>query len=366
MQDRDEKFMLQCIRLALKGAGKVSPNPLVGCVIVKEGKIIGRGYHKRFGDAHAEVNAVSDAHARGYDIGGADVYVNLEPCSHIGRTGSCARLLAKLRPASVKIGTKDPFSKVNGKGIRILRDAGIKVSVGIAENMCREVNRFFLTFVRKKRPYVTLKVAQSLDGRIALQNRQSKYITSEESRRFVHEMRTHYDAVLIGSETARIDDPSLDSRMTGGRCPGRYVIDPELELEPGLKIFSDINKDRSTVLFRSGAKVSDEYAKVRRVPVRSGKTGISTGKILESLYLDDISSVLVEGGSRVFSDFLRSGIYDDIVVFIAPKILGSGISAFDGIKIDNLTKAENLIPAEIKITNAGELILRYKNVHGNC
>jgi diaminohydroxyphosphoribosylaminopyrimidine deaminase/5-amino-6-(5-phosphoribosylamino)uracil reductase len=243
-----ELIMSECIALARKGNGFVSPNPLVGCIIIKDGNVIGKGYHKKFGEAHAEVNAVNDALKKGFDLKGSDVYVNLEPCSHLGKTLPCADLLVKEKPARVFVGMKDPYEKVNGKGIRKLRAAGIEIVTGILERECKELNKFFLKYVQQKLPYVSLKIAQSIDGKIALNNFKSQWITGDASRKYVHKLRSEYDVVLIGRNTARYDNPSLTVRDVRGRTPYRIVIDKNSSLPENLKLFTDTDKDKTYVL----------------------------------------------------------------------------------------------------------------------
>ncbi len=209
----NEELMLRCIRLAQNGKGNVSPNPMVGCVVAKNGNIIGEGYHARFGEAHAEVNAISSASE---SVEGADVYVNLEPCDFYGKTPPCADLLIDKHVKKVYVAMLDPNPRVNGGGARRLKEAGIEVEVGIMEQPARRLNEAFIKFVTKKLPFVSLKIAQSLDGRIALKNGKSKYITSKESLQKVHELRAQYDAVLVGAMTVKIDNPSLDVRLING------------------------------------------------------------------------------------------------------------------------------------------------------
>ncbi len=354
--------MEECIKLAMKGAGYVSPNPLVGCVIVKDGKIIGRGYHKRFGEAHAEAVAVQDAKRKGFDIRGSEVYVNLEPCAHYGKTGPCAVMLSKESPASIHVGMRDPFESVNGNGLKILKQAGVRVYENVLKERCEELNKFFITFVTKKRPYVTLKIAQSVDGVIALKNNESKYITSEASRKVVHSMRSQYDAVLIGANTAMHDNPRLDSRLVKGRNPYRVVIDPDLRLPQSITLFSDDLKDKTIVLATPKAAKRKKNIPVRTVPVKQTNGTFPVKNILTALYELNIASVIVEGGRFLFSQFIKSGLYDDLYFFIAPKIIGNGISAFDNLSIKSLSSSEELILKKHK-SIGNDILIQYDNVH---
>lgn len=362
MKNADERFMAQCLKIAKKGAGFVSPNPLVGCLIVRDGKVLGKGFHKAFGDTHAEVNAVEDAKRNGFDLEGATVYVNLEPCSHRGNTGPCAVMLRNEMPDKVVIGMQDPFEKVNGRGIKILKQAGIKVVEGVLQKECREFNKFFINFVTNKRPFVTLKIAQSIDGKIALNNKESKYITSESSRKLVHRMRSEYDAVLIGTNTAMLDNPKLDARLTKGRTPFRIVLDKDLRLSEHLKIFNDEFADRTIIITSAKAIAGKRNISVRTIPVKQTQGRFSVSDILNTLYEENISSILVEGGMNLFSQFLASGLYDDVFFFIAPKIIGSGISAFEDTSLKDLSSAHELCLMNQK-TIGNELILHYENVH---
>lgn len=352
----EEKIMMKCITLSRKGKGFVSPNPLVGCVIVKDGKTIGKGYHKKYGKAHAEVNAVNDAKKNGYTIKNADVYVNLEPCSHKGKTSPCADLLISEKAGRVFIGMKDPFEKVNGSGIKKLKNAGVKIVTGILEEECKELNKFFIKSVTSQIPYVTLKVAQSIDGKIALKNFSSKWITGNSARKFVHKMRSEYDAVLIGSNTARYDDPSLNVRDVRGRDPLRIVIDKDLKLSGNLKLFSDSNKNRTYVL--AGESQLDKQnlnsKNIIYVKEKSGKLDLNDA--LKKIYKLNIASIIIEGGGNLFSQFIRDELYDDLYVFIAPKIIGNGISSFGDIEISSLEKAKNLNPVYAKNFDKDTLI----------
>ncbi|MBS1518922.1 MAG: bifunctional diaminohydroxyphosphoribosylaminopyrimidine deaminase/5-amino-6-(5-phosphoribosylamino)uracil reductase RibD [Bacteroidetes bacterium] len=353
----DETIMKECIRLAAKGRGFVSPNPLVGSVIIKDNKIIGKGFHKKYGEAHAEVNAVIDAEKNGYSVKGASIYVNLEPCAHHGKTPSCAELIAVNKFREAVIGMQDPYREVNGRGIEILKNAGIKIKTGVLENECRELNRFFVKFVTRKLPYVTLKIAQSIDGKIALNNFESKYITGGASGKIVHRLRSEYDAVLIGRNTALRDDPSLDVRNVKGRNPLRIVIDRRNNLPEALKIFSDNTNDRSFVIAdkSSGLKKSPKNL----LQLKSENNRFRIKDILKLLYKFNLNSILVEGGSDLFSQFLSENLFDDIYLFIAPKVIGRGLSAFDGMEINTLNDSV-MLETEKVIRADNDILIKYK------
>lgn len=338
----DEQIMTECIQLAQKGKGFVSPNPLVGCVIIKDGNVIGKGYHKKYGEAHAEVNAVTDAKKKGFDLKGASVYVNLEPCSHKGKTSPCADLLINEKVGKVIIGMKDPYEKVNGKGIKKLRSAGIEVKSGILENECKELNKFFVKFVTQKLPYVSLKIAQSLDGKIALNNFKSQWITGEASRKYVHQLRSEYDVVLIGRNTAKYDNPSLSVREVRGRTPYRIVIDKDSSLPENLKLFTDVDKEKTYVLSGISKKSVTEIYSKNIIRVKEKDQKLVLKDMLKKLYTMNISSVLVEGGANLYSQFAKTGMFDDVFLFIAPKIVGKGISSFNDFEISKLSEAKSL------------------------
>lgn len=346
----DEDLMLRCIRLAGNGKGNVSPNPMVGCVIVKNGNIIGEGYHAKFGDAHAEVNAIRSASESVED---ADLYVNLEPCDFFGKTPPCTDLLIERRIRKVYVGMLDPNPRINGQGIRKLREAGIEVEIGLAAQQAEKLNEVFKKFMTKKLPFVTLKVAQSLDGKIALKNRKSpdhstkmKYITSRESLWKVHELRAEYDAVLVGAGTIKADNPELNVRFVEGRSPVKIIIDGNLSSPLGSKAFQSGN----IILFYSsrGSKNSTrtrtkikslEKQGIALVSLRSDSKGmIDLKEVLKNVASMNIASVLVEGGGTIFSQFINLKLADKLLLFIAPKIFGSGLGFADGIEGKDLSR----------------------------
>ena len=338
---KEEKYIYECIKLAGKGIGYVSPNPLVGSIIVKNGKIIGKGYHKKFGENHAEINAINNAKTQGFRIDGASLYVNLEPCSHFGKTPPCVDEIIKNKIKKVFIGIPDPNHLVNGKGIKILKQNGIEVKFNILKNECSELNKFYIKFITKKQPYVTLKVAQSIDGKIALNDNTSKWITSESSRKLVYKLRGNYDAILIGKNTADFDNPSLTTHSIKKPSPKRFVFDHNLSLNKSLKIFTDEYKENTFLLASEKKKnINHFFNNVAFFNETNGK--INLRDVLNYLYKSNISSLLVEGGADIFSQFLENDLFDDIYFFIAPKIIGQGISSFSNFKIDNLIKAKKL------------------------
>ncbi len=337
----DEKYIHLCLKLAAKGNGKTLPNPLVGSVIVKNNEIIGKGYHKCFGGSHAEINAINDALKKGHNLKGAVLYVNLEPCCHFGKTPPCTDEIIKQKIKKVVIGMKDPNPIMNGKGIKKLLQAGIKVNVGIREKDCKELNKIYIKNIKNKLPYVTLKIAQSVDGKISLINNESKWITNSESRKYVKELRNNYDAILIGHNTALIDNPSLLPSNLTRKIPFRIILSDIPEKLPIThKLFSDEFNDKTFILF------SD-----------INKKGYT--KILRTLYSMNIYSVLVEGGAFIFSKFMEYGLYDDIYIFQSNKIIGRGISPFEMLSIKNL-KMSNKLKLENYKNIKDDLLIYYK------
>lgn len=355
----DEEIMRMCLQLAKKGSGFVSPNPLVGCVIVKDGNIIGKGYHKKYGQQHAEINAIIDAKKNGFSIEGATVYVNLEPCSHKGKTSSCADALISEKIGKVRIGMKDPYEEVNGKGIKKLKAAGIEVKVGILEDECKDVNKFFVKFVTAKLPYVSLKIAQSIDGKIALNNYKSQWITGEASRKYVHKLRSEYDVVLIGKNTAKYDNPSLTVRDVRGRTPYRIVIDKNSTLPENLKLFTDDDKEKTFVVSGISKKSVTKIYNENIIRVKEKDQKLVLKDILKKFYAMDIASVLVEGGANLYSQFAKTDLFDDIFLFIAPKIIGKGISSFNDYEISKLSGAKSLKLESTKVFDK-DLLIYYK------
>lgn len=302
----DEKFMQRGIELALLGQGNVAPNPLVGAVIVHQGKIIGEGYHKKYGEAHAEVNAVNSV----LDISllsEATIYVTLEPCAHVGKTSPCANLIVQHQFKRVVIGCVDSFSAVSGKGIERIRESGIDVTVGCLENECRQLNKHFFTFHEKNRPFVFLKWAQTLDGKIdnGNHNQNVTRISSEESKTLVHQWRNNHQAILVGRKTVENDNPSLTVRAVFGKNPIRIVLDPKANLALDYNIFN--NEARTFVLNLLKNKTIDnvEYIKLNN---------LSPISILEKLTELNIISVLIEGGAQTLQSFIDANLWDEAAI----------------------------------------------------
>ncbi len=343
----DEYWMFEALELARKGVGMVSPNPMVGCVIVNEnGKKIGEGYHKKIGEAHAEVNAVNSVEKKS-ELKNATVYVTLEPCSHFGKTPPCAPMLADLPIKRVVIGHQDPNKKVNGNGISLLRERGILIDIGVLKNECESLNEYFIHHQLYRRPFVTLKIAQTADGYLAAPDGDSQWISGKKSRELVHKWRSEMDAVLVGRSTAFTDDPSLTVRYVKGRQPKRIVLDGPYELPRDLKIFSDKHEEK-TIIVTWNKKVSatdaDPMLRVMQHNYFRGEViqvGKKDGHInLKEAFLElgnrGINSILVEGGQNLSSALLKAGLVDKIELFIAPKLLGGGARSIMNLGINKM------------------------------
>ena len=328
----DIKFMRRTLQLAQKGSGFVSSNPMVGAVIVKNGKVIGEGFHQRFGEAHAEINAIESA---SQPVRGATLYCNLESCCHRNKkTPPCIPRIIREGIKRVVIASLDPNPEVNGKGVEFLRNAGIVVETGIMQEESDELNRFFFKYITTMLPYVTLKVAQSIDGKITEKIGEQTWLSAKASQLLVHKWRSAYDAVLIGANTVKIDNPQLTVRYVAGRNPIRVVLDGNLTLNAKYRLFhadyssktiviSQGNQDKKRIKRYKGLNcevISIPGGSNNRIPIKD---------ILRVLVQKNITSILVEGGQQIFSQFISQECVDEIAVFIAPKILGRGLSTFD-------------------------------------
>ena len=344
MERLDEYYMQRALRLARKGKGRVSPNPMVGAVIVRNNRIIGKGYHERFGENHAEINAIEGA---GKPLKGATFYVTLEPCTHYGKTPPCVTRIIETRPSRVVIGTEDPNPLVSGKGIKILKEKGIKTEVGVLEESCRALNEIFFHFIQTKRPFVTLKFAQSIDGRIATITGHSQWISSQPSLQLAHKERALHDAVLVGLGTVLKDDPQLTVRLAKGRNPVRIILDSALKIPLNAAVLK--NQDMAKTLIAATTRGSlKKRLRLEKMGIeiltidRNLKGGINLRRLLDELGRRDISSILVEGGASIITSFLREKLANRMLVVIAPKIIGKGIEAVGDLRILKIDKALKL------------------------
>jgi diaminohydroxyphosphoribosylaminopyrimidine deaminase / 5-amino-6-(5-phosphoribosylamino)uracil reductase len=314
----DEFFMQRALDLAVLGHGNVSPNPMVGCVIVHDNKIIGEGWHRKYGEAHAEVNAVQ-AVAHKTLLKASTVYVSLEPCSHFGKTPPCADMLIRENVKKVVVANLDSNPLVAGEGIRKLRAAGIEVVTGVLQNEGRVLNKRFFTFMEHQRPYIILKWAETADGFVARSNFDSKWISHALSRQLVHRWRTEEDAVLVGSRTAQHDNPRLNVRDWTGRDPVRVFIDRTLQLDNKLNLFDGSQRTICYNLLKDG-----EHDHV--VFVKLEEEGFLQ-HMVSDLYRQRIQSLIVEGGAHTLQAFIDAGLWDEARVFYAPLTFGGGIAA---------------------------------------
>lgn len=312
-------YMQRALQLARLGAGSVSPNPMVGCVIVYDGKIIGEGWHRKYGEGHAEVNAINSVEDKSL-LSESEVYVTLEPCSHYGKTPPCADLLIKHKVKKVIVCNHDPNPLVAGKGIEKLRQAGIEVEMGILEAKGRKVNKRFFTFIEKKRPYIILKWAESADGFIAKINYEAVQISNLLSRRFVHKIRAEEDAIMVGTNTAQYDNPKLDTRFWTGKNAIRIVIDKDLSLPKNLNIFDN---SQETICYN----LLENKALNNNIWVKFEENHSFEKFIIQDLYQRKIQSVIIEGGTILLQSFINSGLWDEAIVLKSKKILGEGINA---------------------------------------
>jgi diaminohydroxyphosphoribosylaminopyrimidine deaminase/5-amino-6-(5-phosphoribosylamino)uracil reductase len=314
----DELFMKRALELAQLGIGYVSPNPRVGCVIVHNTKIIGEGWHKKYGEAHAEVNAMESVQDKSL-LKNAVVYVNLEPCSHTGKTPPCADLLINHSVKKVVVSNLDSNPLVSGNGIKKLRAAGIEVITGILEKEGRELNKRFFTFMEKQRPFIVLKWAETSDGFIARENHDSKWISNEHSRQLVHKWRTEEDAVMVGSKTAAHDNPELNVRDWSGRNPVRVVLDRFLRLSDNLHVF---DKSQPTLCYN--VLKHEEHTNLSLIRIEEQNF---IQHVIEDLYKRKIQSVIVEGGAATLQLFIDAGLWDEAKVFVSDKSFGKGIQS---------------------------------------
>jgi len=325
MTNSPEYYMKRAIKLAKKGEGKTSPNPLVGAVLAKHGKIIGKGFHKKAGFPHAEAEAINDA---GSNVKGATLYVTLEPCSSFGKTPPCADLIIANGIGKVVIAARDPNPLNRNKGIKVLRKAGVKVKDGILEKEAKEINRVFEKFIKEKTPFVTAKIAQSLDGKIATAGGESKWITGVDSRQLVHKLRSQVDAVIVGANTVLKDDPLLTNRLykTSKKQPIKIILDSKLKISPNSGIFSRNSSQKVIVATTAASSLSRRKlfnkngTEVLIVKEKGGK--VSLKALLKKLAKMEITHILVEGGGEVLGCFLKENLVDRMLFFISPKIIG--------------------------------------------
>lgn len=344
--DRHIKYMQRAIELAIKAKGYVSPNPLVGAVIVKDGRIIGEGYHEKFGGPHAEVNAIANAPE---SVEGATMYCTLEPCCHstaTKKTPPCTNTLIRKKLGRLIVAMPDPNPHVSGKGFHLLRQNGIPVEAGLLQDEAEAINEAYIHAIQYKTPLVLLKMAMSLDGRIATHTGHSKWITDESARKIVHNIRAEYDAVLVGSNTVIEDDPALTVRLVEGRQPFRIVLDSQLRSPLSSKLFSDVYHHMTivfTTLTSSSVRFQEFIKKginVQTMPQANGHVRLT--EVLDWLYRNQVASIMVEGGSQIHTAFIKQRLFDKVNCFIAPIIIGDGLNAIGDLDTTQVQKALKL------------------------
>ncbi len=346
----DEIYMHRCLELAQLGNGTVAPNPMVGAVLVNN-NIIGEGYHQRYGEAHAEVNCINSVKKEHQHlIHGSTMYVSLEPCAHFGKTPPCADLIIQKKILKVVIGCRDPFVQVNGKGIEKLQAAGVEVILGILEEPCREVNKRFFTFHTKHRPYITLKWAQTADHKIANKGYGRLLITNSQTNRIVHKWRSEEMAIIVGTNTALLDDPELTTRLWPGKNPIRIVVDMNLRLPPSLKLFDG---KTATIVFNSRKHTIED---VKISPIQNGvhyyqvTEDVSlVHQMLNALYAMSIQSVLVEGGTRLLQSFIDEGLWDEARVISNKQLIADDGLPAPFLNSGQLINEENILSDTVRI-----------------
>lgn len=360
-EDQESQYMLHALDLAAQAAGRTSPNPMVGCVIVRNEGIVGEGFHKKAGTPHAEVYALR---AAGDKTRGATAYVTLEPCSHFGRTPPCADALIKAGIHRVVVAMVDPNPLVSGQGITRLREAGIQVDVGLKEAESKELNRGFLKAIQTGLPYVCYKSALTLDGKIASETGDSKWITNQASRAYVHRLRNQVDVIMVGSETVIQDNPALTSRIPGGRDPVRVIIDGELRIPLESAVFSP-SSTAPCIIATSLSAPDDKLNLLKAFPNveiwrYNTPRKIPLEKMLRDLVLRGWNNVLLEGGGGLAGALLQVQLIDELEFFYAPKLIGGkGPSPLSGLQIGRMSEAIPLEILECDLTT-GDLRVRAK------
>lgn len=340
----DEVYLKRCFALAAKGSGSVAPNPMVGAVLVKNGKVIGEGYHKKYGEAHAEVDALNNSSE---DARGATLYCNLEPCCHSNKqTPPCVPLIIKKGIKKVVISNVDPNPDVNKAGVKQLRDAGVEVIIDQLKNEGKQLNKFYFKHTTSKIPYITIKIAQSTDGKISKSKTEQTWLTGDESNRFVHSQRAAYDAVLVGANTIAVDDPLLDVRNVEGRNPKRIILDGKLKIDLNVKILSTNDIENTWILTGMNTdknkinKITGKGARVIQFNTDDDEQ-IDLMKILTKLSEEKITSLFVEGGSNIFSQFIDGNYFDEIIILQAPITLGKGVKGIEISSLNHLKKVSS-------------------------
>jgi len=363
MKKNQEYFMELAMKLAAKAKGKTLPNPMVGALVVKNSRIIGRGYHEKAGSPHAEVIALGKA---GKSAEGATLYVTLEPCAHFGRTPPCVSRILKSKVKEVIVGMVDPNPLMNGRSIEILKQNNIKVKTGLLEEKLKKLNEAFIKYITKRMPYVTVKVGQSLDGKIATKSGDSKWITSDKSRAYAHKLRQNYDAIMVGVNTVLRDNPTLNVWFSK-RQPLKIVVDSQLSTPADANIF--LKNSRVVIVTlpvkqgqeTENRKILAQKAKILEVKEKAGQINLKDmmKKLAQSL---EVSNILVEGGGTLIGSLFDEGLIDKMLFFISPKIIG-GKEAISSVMGKGVSRIDNAVKLkDIKLKRIGEEILIEGNV----
>ncbi|WP_042273676.1 bifunctional diaminohydroxyphosphoribosylaminopyrimidine deaminase/5-amino-6-(5-phosphoribosylamino)uracil reductase RibD [[Clostridium] dakarense] len=360
-----EKFYMNlALELAKKGKGRVNPNPMVGAVIVKENKIIAQGYHEEYGNNHAEINAINNAKE---NLDGSTMYVTLEPCSHYGKTPPCVEKIIENKIAKVVIASLDPNPLVSGKGVKKLVDAGVEVVTGILDYENKKLNEVFMKYIVKKVPFVIMKSAMSLDGKISTRTGESKWISCDESRMSVHKLRNEVMGILVGVNTIIQDDPELTCRLKDGKSPIKIIVDSNLRIPENSKVIKDAHNHRTIIITTSSAKESmvkeleSKGVEIIMAKLKDNRADLSD--MMEKLGQLNIDSILLEGGATFNFSAIEEGIVDKIQVYIAPKLIGGKLSKtpIGGNGIDKLKDAYKIRDMNVQMVGEDILIEGYLN-----
>lgn len=359
----DERWMRRALRLSARARGRTAPNPMVGAVVVADGRAVGEGWHPRAGEPHAEVFALR---AAGEAARGATLYVTLEPCCHYGRTPPCTDAVLASGVRRVVAAMSDPFPKVAGGGLARLREAGLEVECGLLEADAADLNRAYLKAVRTGLPWLTLKMATTLDGKIATRTGDSRWVTGEAARKHVHRLRDWHDAVLVGIGTARADNPQLTARLRGARDPLRVIIDHRAELSPDSTLARTARETPTLVIAGEAAKaeaLEERGVQIERVPSRDGRVDLDAA--LRALVRRGVHSVLCEGGAVLAGSLLDAGLVDEVCWFLAPKLLGGAdaLGALGGAGVERMADARQL--HHVRVRRFGPDIAVTGYVHRN-
>lgn len=347
-----EFYMRRAIEIARKGMGRTSPNPMVGCVVVKDGRIISEGYHEEYGGYHAERNALINYKD---EVSGADLYVNLEPCCHNGRTPPCTDIIIEKKIKRVYVGCLDSNPLVAGKGVDVLRRHGIEVETSILEKECRDLNEVFFHYIENKMPFVVMKYAMTLDGKIACEGGDSRWVTGEESRKEVQRLRNRYKGIMVGIGTVLADDPMLNCRIAGGINPVRIICDSSLRLPVDSQIAKTAKEQKTIVAYcRGDEKKVEQLEKMNIQMFRVSKTkkgNVDLVELMQRLAEQGIDSILLEGGGTLNASMLRASLVQRVYAFISPKLVAGAKakSPLEGKGIEKMSDALSLLDVEISV-----------------